>query len=356
MLEILEAGGLVTVQDAGRRGWQKFGVPASGAMDWFAHRAANLLAGNPPDAAALEIGFGDITLRALRDCVVAVTGVGFVASTYLWTFPLWTSFIVRAGWTVRIMKMGLGENWRGVFPVGTTVALLSASSATAGEPTLISKPPNEHIGNWAYLAVAGGIDVEPMLDSRSSYLRAGLGKKLEVGDRLNIGKPSRSLDELAARTFSADKLPAYSSSPIIEVIEGVQADWFTKVGTETFYGSEYAVSPSSDRMGYRLDGTPVTRANDTELLSEGMTAGSIQVPASGQPIVMMADSPTTGGYPKIANVVTADLPLLAQVPFREGRIRFKVTSVEEAQTRYRKMMRDLDDGIEDVENDAMFAQ
>jgi antagonist of KipI len=318
MLEILEAGGLVTIQDSGRRGWQKFGVPVSGAMDWFAHRAANLLVGNPSDAAALEIGFGDATIRALRDCIVAVTGAGFVASTYAWTFPLWTSFVVRAGWKINIMKEGCG--------------------------------------NWAYLAVAGGIDAAPALGSRSSYLRAGLGKKLEVADRLNIGKPSRSLEELAARTFSLKKIPAYSSSPVIEVIEGVQADWFTKDGLETFYNSEYAISPSSDRMGYRLDGASVARANDAELLSEGMTAGSIQIPASGLPIVMMADSPTTGGYPKIANVVTADLPLLAQVPFREGRIRFKMTTVEEAQARYRKMMRDLDDGIEDVENDAKFAQ
>jgi antagonist of KipI len=214
----------------------------------------------------------------------------------------------------------------------------------------------EGCGNWAYLAVAGGIDAAPALGSRSSYLRAGLGKKLEVADRLNIGKPSRSLEELAARTFSLKKIPAYSSSPVIEVIEGVQADWFTKDGLETFYNSEYAISPSSDRMGYRLDGASVARANDAELLSEGMTAGSIQIPASGLPIVMMADSPTTGGYPKIANVVTADLPLLAQVPFREGRIRFKMTSVEEAQARYRKMMRDLEDGIDEVENDAKFAQ
>ncbi|MBI5932959.1 MAG: biotin-dependent carboxyltransferase family protein [Chloroflexi bacterium] len=318
MLEILEAGGLVTVQDAGRRGWQKFGVPVSGAMDWFAHRAANVLVGNPPDAATLEIGFGDVTLRALRDCVIAVTGAGFVTSTFAWTFPLWTSFVVHAGGTVRIMKEG--------------------------------------DGNWAYLAIAGGIESESMLGSRSSYLRAGLGQKLEVGDRLNIGQPSRSLDELAARTFSPDKLPLYSSSPVIETLDGVQSNWFTKDGLETFYSSDFSISPSSDRMGFRMDGAPIARVHAAELLSEGMTIGSIQIPASGLPIVMMADSPTTGGYPKIANVVTADLPLLAQVPFREGRIRFKMTSVEEAQARYRKMTRALEDGIEEVENDAKFAQ
>lgn len=326
MLEILEAGGLVTVQDAGRRGWQKFGVPVSGAMDWFAHRAANLLAGNPPNAAALEIGFGDLSLRALRDCVVAVTGAGFLASTFAWTFPLWTSFVVHVGGTVRIT--------------------------------------NEGDGNWAYLAIAGGIETEFMLGSRSTNLRAGLGKKLEVGDTLKIGKPSRSLDELAARTFSPEKLPAYSSSPFIEVVEAPQSDSHFREASRrdrsdchfTFLNNEYAISPSSDRMGYRLDGAPVIPTNSAELLSEGMTAGSIQIPPSGQPIVMMADSPTTGGYPKIANVISADLPLLAQVPFREGRIRFKMTTIEEAQSRYRKMIRDLEDGMEEVENDANFAQ
>lgn len=318
MLEILEAGGLVTIQDSGRRGWQKFGVPVSGPMDWFAHRAANLLAGNAPDAAALEIGFGDVTLRALRDCVVAVTGVGFVSSTFAWTFPLWTSFVVRSGGTVTLSKRG--------------------------------------VGNWAYLAVAGGFEVEPVLGSRSNNVRADLGRKLQVGDLLRIGQPSRSPDELAARTFLPEKKPAYSSSPVIRVIEGPQSDWFSKEGLEIFLGSEYEISSSSDRMGYRLEGLSIAHTRAADLLSEGMTAGSIQIPASGQPIVMMADCPPTGGYPKIANVISADLPVLAQVPPRGGRIRFKMTSIEEAQARLWTMMQNLNDGMEEIENDAKFAQ
>jgi len=318
MLEILETGGLVTVQDAGRRGWQKFGVPVSGPMDWFAFRAANLLAGNPPGVAALEIGFGDLTLRARRDCVVAAAGAGFTVSTFVWTFPLWTSFVVRAGWRISIAKGGAG--------------------------------------NWVCLAVAGGLDVESVLGSRSAYLRAGLGRKLEVGETLKIGKPSRPLEELAARTFSPAKQPSYSSSPVIEVIQGPQSDWVAKDGLETFYTGEYAISPSSDRMGYRLDGPAIAHAHGGDLLSEGMAAGSVQIPASGQPIVMMADCPTTGGYPKIANVVSADLPVLAQVPPRDGRIRFKATSVEEAQARYRRMRQNLEDGMEETANDAFFAQ
>ena len=318
MLEILEAGGLVTVQDAGRHGWQKFGVPVSGPMDWFAFRAANRLAGNAPDSAALEIGFGDLTLHAMRDCVVSVTGAGFVISTYVWTFPLWTSFTVHAGGKINILKQG--------------------------------------DGNWAYLAVAGGIQVEPALGSRSTNLRAKLGNKLHVGDSLKIGKPSRSLDELAARTFLPEKRPAYSSSPIIEVIQGPQSDWFPQEGLDIFLKCDYEISASSDRMGYRLEGPAIAHARGADLLSEGMVAGSVEVPANGQPIVMMADCPTTGGYPKIANVVSADLPVLAQVPPCEGRIRFRMTSIEEAQSRHRVMMQDLKDGIEEVENNATFAQ
>lgn len=317
MLEILEAGGLLTVQDAGRRGWGKFGVPASGPMDWFAHRAANLLAGNHPESAALEIGFGEATLRAHGDCVIAVTGAGFVASTYAWTFPLWNSFYARSGWLVRVIKHGGG--------------------------------------NWAYLAAAGGFEIESMLGSRSTFVRAGLGKNLQAGDMLKIGKPARSLDDLSARTLPEEKRPVYNPSPTIEVIQGPQSDWFTHEGLGIFLNGEYIISESSDRMGYRLEGSAIPHTRRADLLSEGMTMGSIQVPANGQPIVMMADSPTTGGYPKIANVITADLPLLAQVTPRAGNIRFKMTTIKKAQSKYRALLCKLEGGIDEVENDANFA-
>ncbi len=318
MLEILDAGGLLTVQDAGRRGWQKSGVPVSGPMDWYAYRAANALVGNHPTAAALEIGFGEVTLRTQRDCVIAVTGAGFVTSTYVWTFPLWTSFYVRAGWIVNVLKQGNG--------------------------------------NWAYLAAAGGFETESVLGSRSAYLRARLGKKLETGDFLKTGKPARELNALAARKLSEIKRPSYSQKPVIEVVQGPQGDWFSEEGLNTFYSCAYSVSTASDRMGYRLEGQSVAHLRGADLLSEGMTMGSIQVPANGQPIVMMADCGTTGGYPKIANVVAADLPVLAQVSPRTGCVRFKLTTVEEAQSRYRKMLQNVNNGIEKVEDDSNFAQ
>jgi antagonist of KipI len=195
-----------------------------------------------------------------------------------------------------------------------------------------------------------------MLGSRSTYSRANLGKNLQAGDILKTEKPSRALDDLAARTLPEGKRPAYSQSPIIEVTRGVQSDWFAQDGLKTFYEREYSISTSSDRMGYRLDGNPIPHSNGADLLSEGTTMGSIQVPANGKPIVMMADCGTTGGYPKIANVVTADLPALAQVSPRTGRIRFKMTTVEEAQSRYRSMLLNLKNGIEGIDNDANFAQ
>src|ERR1041384_1240117 len=164
-LEVIEVSALATLQDSGRIGWRKFGVPTSGAMDQFAFQAANTLVSNPTNLAAIEIGLGDITFRALHDCVISVTGVGYGLSIYLWDFPLWSSYYVRGGWTIRLNKL---------------------------DP-----------GMWAYLAISGGVLSQPALDSQSTYLRGrfgGLdGRQLQAGDLIKFGKPSRSLQELAAR-------------------------------------------------------------------------------------------------------------------------------------------------------------
>jgi biotin-dependent carboxylase-like uncharacterized protein len=297
MLEILEVSGIATLQDSGRRGWNKFGVPTSGAMDWFAYQAANSLPNNPPNSATIELGLGEITFHALRNTVLAVTGAGYEVENYIWTFPLWTSFYVRAGWTVRVKK-------------------------TSG-------------GNWAYIAIAGGFDSPIIMNSRSTYLRGGIGSALKAGDVLHSFSPATDLLKLAARDYVP--LMPYNQTPTIEVISAPQADWFTPEGIRTFYESEYTLSPSFDRMGYRLQGKPIEKAITQELISEGMTMGSIQIPADGQPIIMMADAPTTGGYPKIANVTRASLPLLAQCEAGVSKIRFREVTVEEAQ---RKTMDD----------------
>lgn len=307
VIELTDLSGIATLQDSGRRGWNKFGVPTSGPMDWFAHQAANSLLNNPPNSAIIELGLGEITFRALRNTVLSVTGAGFAVENYIWTFPLWTTFYVRAGWTVRVKKISGG--------------------------------------NWAYIAIAGGFDSPSIMGSHSTYLRGGLGSALKAGDILQTGKPANELLKLAAHDFPVNKYIQYSQSPTIEVISAPQADWFTPEGIRTFYESEYTLSPSFDRMGYRLQMLPsqspakgIEKAITKELISEGMTMGSVQIPTDGQPIVMMADAPTTGGYPKIANVTRASLPLLAQCEVGVSRIRFREVTVEEAQEKYKNFL------------------
>ena len=175
------------------------------------------------------------------------------------------------------------------------------------------------------------------MNSRSAYLRGGIGSTLKAGDILNSFTPTIELLKLAARDFPVDKFMPYSQTPTIEVISAPQADWFTPEGIRTFYESEYTLSPSFDRMGYRLQGPPIEKAITKELISEGMTMGCIQIPADGLPIVMMADAPTAGGYPKIANVTRASLPLLAQCEAGISRIRFRETTIEKAQEYYKKL-------------------
>jgi antagonist of KipI len=310
-LEVMEMNGLATIQDSGRTGWRRFGVPSCGPMDRFAFNAANALVGNPLDYALIEIGLGDITFRASQDCVVAVSGAGYGLSIYIWDFPLWSSFFVRSGWTVRLNKTDDGM--------------------------------------WAYLAVAGGVQTSPMLGSQSTYLRGALGgfegRGLQTGDHVRAGSPSRSLDALAARSLPLETRPAYSDIPSLDVILGPQTNYFSDAGIETFLSNEYVVSLTSDRMGYRLEGPALSHRGKTELISEGMMAGAVQVPSSGQPIVMMADCPTTGGYPKIATVAGAALPALAQCVPNKSRIRFQEITVAKAQKKYRALMGGLESRV-----------
>ena len=312
-LEVIDISGFATIQDLGRQGWRRFGVPTSGPMDVFAFQAANTLVHNPSDCAAIEIGLGDATFQALQDCVIAVTGAGYRLSIYLWEFSLWSSFFVRAGWKISFNKT---DN-----------------------------------GMWAYLAVTGGVQTQPVLGSRSTYLRGGLGgmegRRLQAGDKIKTAYLPSVPQELAARTLQQGARPNYSDHPIVEVIPGPQINYFTEESIATFMSQEYRVSVTSDRMGYRLEGPALTHRLQTELISEGMTFGAIQVPASGQPIVMMADCGTTGGYPKIGTVVSADLPLLAQCMPNKSKIRFRETTVAKAQKRYRELMNELDKIIEE---------
>ncbi len=318
-LTVIEASGLATIQDSGRKGWRRFGVPASGPMDGFAFQVANKLVGNSMDCAAIEIGLGDVAFQALHDCIIAVTGCGYSLSAYAWDFSLWSSFLLRAGWMIRLNKVDSGM--------------------------------------WAYLAVNGGIQTQPMLDSRSTNLRGQFGgfdgRALQAGDTLRT-IPLYSSHEFVPRTLVEDVRPLYSNHPMIHVIMGPQAKNFTEESTATFMSQEYSVSTTSDRMGYRLAGPSLTLRDSKELVSEGMTMGSIQVPASGQPIVMMADGPTTGGYSKIGAVISADLPLLAQCVPNQIRIRFQTITVAKAQKKYRELINGIDKAITQLDENEVW--
>jgi antagonist of KipI len=313
-LEVLEGGMLTTVQDLGRYGYERYGVPVAGAMDPFALQVANALVGNSLGEAALEITIVGPTLRATESCLIAVTGADLSFRLNGRLLPSWMAVFVRRGWTIEFGKRKRGCR--------------------------------------AYLAVAGGIDVPVAMRSKSTYLRGGFGgfegRTLRAGDIIPIGRPAFHVPSLAGRDFPTDLIPEYSDAPEVHVILGPQDDYFTEKGIATFLSSEYEVSPTSDRMGYRLQGPEIAHKEQADIISDGIVLGSVQVPADRQPIVMMADHQTTGGYPKIATVISADIPLLAQCMPGASTVTFRATAVEEAQARYREIMETFEEFKEKI--------
>ncbi len=304
--EIIAPGFLTTVQDAGRRGYQRFGVPVSGAMDEFALRAANALVGNLDDAAALEITVAGPTLRFLSDALVAITGGDLqpVLQTPAldgWATPHWTALYVRQG---ALLEFGARQS-----------------------------------GCRAYLAIAGGIAAAPLMKSRSTYLAGGFGgyrgRALQAGDILSIGETRGHLPSLAGRAAPENRRQAYSDHPTVRVVLGPQDDYFDAETIQILLSREYAVGETSDRMGLRLQGARLAHRGAAEIISNGIALGAIQVPPNGQPIVLTADHQTAGGYPVIATIIRTDMPLLAQcVPGRSS-VRFQSCAVDEAQAIYR---------------------
>lgn len=310
------AGFLTSIQDSGRFGYEKFGIPCSGPMDRLALHAANLLVGNPQNAAGLEFGINGPTLVTGDDCLIAVTGAGFSLAVNGRRIPLWTSVFVRRGDYIELTRSGSG--------------------------------------NWGCLAVSGGIASPVLMGSRSTYLKGKIGglsgSTLKNGDLLPLYPQYDSIYTLAGRSVPPEYRPAYHPLPTIHVVMGPQDDRFTAAGLEAFCSSLYHISPTSDRMGYRLEGPKVEHTCGADMLSDGMCFGSVQVPASGQPIVMMSEHPTTGGYTKIATVISADLPILAQCTPGVDDVRFAPVSVEEAQQRFRKLIGGLAIGIRQTED------
>lgn len=276
VLEIASPGLLTTVQDRGRYGFQRYGVPVSGAMDEFALRAANLLVGNDQGAACLEMTVLGPTARFLRDARIAVTGGDLTANLNGAPLPRWQAVDVAGG-----SELGFS---------------------------------NMRDGMRAYLAIAGGIDVPVVMGSRSTYLPSGIGgfegRALAGGDVVSAFPADP--DAPAGRLPRGYEPPSYGPHHEIRVVMGPQADAFGQEAVDVLLGSTFTISLDSDRMGYRLEGAEVRHATGPDIVSDGNAPGAIQVPGSGVPTVLLADRGTTGGYTKIATAISADLGKLAQ--------------------------------------------
>lgn len=301
ILEVLQPGLLTTVQDLGRPGYQQFGIPVAGAMDGYALRIANRLLGNEENAAALEITMLGPELRFLADTTIAITGGDLLPGINGQEIPMWETVAVHMG-----DRLGFGEI---------------------------------RSGCRAYLAVAGGIDVPVLLGSRSTYLRGQLGglegRRLKAGDVLSAGCP-RKVALLGIRV-PGELIPRYGQEIAVRVVLGPQQDYFLPESIHTFLTEPYTVTEQADRMGCRLEGPRLSHIRGADIVSDGIPPGAVQVPGHGLPIVMLADRQTTGGYAKIATVISSDIPKLAQAKPGDV-IRFSQISVEAAQA----ILRDLE--------------
>lgn len=291
-MTVIFPGPLSTIQDEGRFGSMSTGFSPGGAMDTYSMKLANFLVGN-----ALNDGVVEMTLMGMTvsfDCttVVAITGADMEPELNGTPVEMYKSFEVNPG---DILKMKVAKS-----------------------------------GMRSYLAVARGFDIPEVMGSMSTNLKCKLGgfmgRKLQAGDKIPL-RHSIDISVFGKRSIPYEN--NYENSVTVRVITGPQDDYFTDKGIETFLSSEYTVSDKSDRMGVRLEGDMIENKNGVDIISDGITTGSVQIPASGTPIIMMADRQTTGGYAKIATVISSDLKKIAQA--RPGtKIRFEKVTVQEA--------------------------
>ncbi|MGD6776050.1 biotin-dependent carboxyltransferase family protein [Sutcliffiella horikoshii] len=298
LFQVMKPGLLTTIQDLGRTGYQEFGMVVAGAMDDYSLQIGNLLVGNDKGEAALEVTIMGPELKALEDVVVAICGGNLSPKVNGKQAPMWKSFKVKKGELIEF-----------------------------GRPVE---------GARAYICVAGGFDVPVVMGSKSTYLKAQIGgfqgRALEKDDVL-YGEPT--LKATTGRSIHPDKIPSYKKEMAIRVCLGPHLDAFHESSVEMFLSSTYEVTPQSDRMGYRLKGPKIEHKTSADIISEAIPLGGIQVPADGSPILLMADRQTTGGYTRVATVISYDIPLLAQAQPGTS-IRFREVSVEEAQKLYQE--------------------
>jgi antagonist of KipI len=324
-VRVVGAGLQTTVQDLGRPTHQREGIPAGGAMDRVALRVANLLVGNDDGAAALEATLIGPTLAFDTSALIAIGGADLDATIDGVPIAPWHPVAVSPGATLRF-----------------------------GKP---------RVGCRAYVAFAGGVDVPEVFGSRSTYLRASFGgyegRALRAGDLLSFGQPSAIAERIDATLggktspsgpapsarvarWSAgfDLRPPYASDAVVRVIGGAHTDMLTAESRAKFHSATFRVSASSDRMGYRLEGQTLALRQKLELLSEGVAFGTVQLPPDGAPIVLMADRQTTGGYPRIGEVASVDLPIVAQLKPGDG-LRFRPVEIDDAQRLHLAREQDL---------------
>jgi biotin-dependent carboxylase-like uncharacterized protein len=305
-------GSLTTVQDAGRRGYQRYGVGASGAVDVHSYVYSNILVGNKTTEAVLECTILGPTLEFTSPSIIAVTGGDLTPAVN-----------------------------------GVPIQMYRATAMKTGD---VLSFMGRRTGCRAYIAFAGGLDIPIVMGSRSTYIKARVGgfhgRKLEIGDELKLREEISDLPNLEYRYMEKQE---YTGDNTVRVLMGPQDDMYTDYGIRTFLTTPYTVTKDFDRMGYRLQGKKIELVKDGNIITDGIAFGSIQVPDSGQPIIMISDRQTTGGYGKIANIINVDMPLVAQ-SIAGDTIRFKKTDIRQAQDLfisqrhlYRKLAEKFDD-------------
>lgn len=323
VVTVIRAGLSTTIQDPGRPGLRHYGIPVGGAMDRLSHELANRLVGNPPELATLEMTLSGDELEWQDDALVAITGADMSpvvssAAMYGMSAPLQRPVAVQAGTRIRFQAARRGCR--------------------------------------CYVAIAGGFDVPLVMGSRATYLRARIGglhgRALRTGDELEIGPSSPNISVFRASPGDTSPIAGAqwfvclrelpnSSETELKVLRGRHFNQLTSHSQSDFWHERFQVSSQSDRMGYRLTGKNLQRPSGGDLLSEGTAIGTVQLPPDGDPILLMSDSAPTGGYPQIAQIITADQPLAAQL--RPGdSVRFSETTIEHAQYLARQQRAEFD--------------
>ncbi len=298
-IKILKTGLLTTIQDTGRRGYQKYGVPVSGAMDKYSHKLANILVDNNPKEATLEINMLGPKIQFMSDECISITGADLQPKINENPVEMYKSIYIKKGSILSFggMKKGLRS----------------------------------------YIAFAGGMAVEKVMGSKSYYSKADLGTKIEANKIININSSNKNIKRQVGDKF----IPEIKNKTKLRVVLGPQIDYFTKKGIDTFLNNTYQITNNSDRMGYRLEGDAIEHKNKADIISDGLSRGAVQVPGSKKPIIMMSDCQTTGGYAKIGYIIKEDIDKLAQLK-PGNKVEFEKISINEAQKIYRKYSKKID--------------